>query len=82
MNNVTKDDVMKLIYKCAENKPGIDSSTDYLRDGYFDSLSMMNLVNEIEDHYGIELGIADIEPENFVNMNSIYEMITKKVGQN
>jgi len=82
MNNVTKDDVMKLIVKCAENKPGIDKSTDYIKDGYFDSMSMMNLVSEIEDYFGIELEIEDIEPENFVSLDSIFEMINKKVGQN
>lgn len=82
MNKLNKDDVMRLITKCSVNKPGIDKSNNYITDGYFDSLTMMNLISEIEDQYGIELDIPDIEPENFESLDSIFEMINKKVGQN
>jgi len=56
---------------------GYEDSLDYLEDGYMDSLQVMELVDAIEENYGIELSGKDIVPENFVNQEMIVKLLRK-----
>lgn len=54
----------------------IDETMDNLvEDGIIDSIEIMNLMQEIETHYGVFIDFDYITPENLRNFQSISAMI-------
>lgn len=53
---------------------------DFIEEGLLDSMEMMELVEALEDEFGIEISGRDIVPENFTNMETIAELIRKYDG--
>lgn len=49
--------------------------------GFLDSLSMMQLIDEIEEAYNIEVDGEDIIPENFDTVNHIIETISRYINE-
>jgi acyl carrier protein len=60
-------------------RPEIDfsSSTDFIEDGYLDSLDIVTLVSELDKKYAISIDGMDIVPENFNNVESINILLRK-----
>lgn len=54
-----------------------ESSENFIEDNLIDSFEIVNLVFKIEKFFSIEISGRDIIPENFVNINSITNLITK-----
>lgn len=54
-----------------------ESSENFIEDNLIDSFEIVNLVFKIEKIFSIEISGRDIIPENFVNINSITDLITK-----
>ncbi len=61
----------------------INSDIDYenekalIDDGLLDSLDVVALVSELNDHYEIEIGLDDLIPENFNSLEAIQALIEK-----
>lgn len=61
----------------------INPSNDYetenrlIDDGLLDSFSILSLIPELEDAFGIEITPADMIPANFNSANAIWSMITQ-----
>ena len=61
----------------------INSDIDYenekalIDDGLLDSLDVVALVSELNDHYEIEIGLDDLIPENFNSIEAIQALIEK-----
>ncbi|MGJ0124411.1 acyl carrier protein [Campylobacter coli] len=75
---------MKEIKQFFENigRSDINETTDNLiEDGIIDSIEIMNLIQEIETHYGFLIDFDYITPENFKNFQSIDAMI-KNIKEN
>lgn len=51
-----------------------------LDSGYLDSLEFMNLITELGQRFGVELGVDEITPENFDTMEKIEKMIERVGG--
>lgn len=66
-----------------ELRPEIDfsKSDNFIEDGYLDSFDLVALVGELEQRYNITIDGLDIIPENFINMDTIVELIRKSGGQ-
>ena len=64
-----------------EIKPGVDfkSNTKLIDDEILTSFDIMTLVGEIADKFNVNLGIADLIPDNFQSMASIYNLIQSKL---
>ncbi|CAM2984426.1 phosphopantetheine-binding protein [Helicobacter burdigaliensis] len=61
-------------------KDSIDENMDNLvKNGFIDSLDIMNLVAEIEQFYQTTLDFDDIVPENFESFKTIKKMIELSV---
>jgi acyl carrier protein len=69
----------ELIKILNEVKPGVDyeHETDLIGHGIIDSVTMVTMVLEISDAFDIDITPVDIIPENFKNVNTIYDMITR-----
>lgn len=60
-------------------RPEFDFSTssDFLADGFLDSLDLITLVSDLDKTFGISIEGTDIVPENFLNLSSIRALLTK-----
>ncbi len=69
----------KLLEILKELEPDVDYDTcENLVDGrYFDSLTILTLISEIEDNFDVEIPTVEIIPENFNSAQKIWNLITK-----
>jgi len=44
-------------------------------DGILDSFDIISIVNELNEHYDIEIDVDDLEPENFNSVEAMLELI-------
>ncbi len=60
-------------------KPEIDfmATRDYIQTGILDSFDIILLVSGIDEIYNISISGFDIVPENFTNLETIYNLIAK-----
>jgi acyl carrier protein len=52
-------------------------SQDFIEDGYLDSFDVVSLISMLEEEYHISIDGLDIVPENFVNIESICNLLEK-----
>lgn len=53
------------------------NSDNFIEDGMLDSLDVVSLVDSVEEEYGIVIPGSEISMKNFVNIDSIIELIEK-----
>lgn len=58
-----------------------EGAQDFIEEGLLDSFDIVNLVSELEDIFDIEIGGADIIPENFGNLDRIARLVGKCKGE-
>ncbi len=69
----------KLIEILEELNPDVDyENCENLVDGrYLDSLTILSLISEIEDNFGVVIPTVEIIPDNFNSAKKIWALITK-----
>ncbi|WP_410667667.1 acyl carrier protein [Amycolatopsis sp. cmx-4-68] len=60
----------------AGNTPGPDE--DYFALGLVNSLLALELVAHVERRFGIEVGVADLDLDNFRTMNRVTDFVRRK----
>jgi acyl carrier protein len=45
--------------------------------GVLDSFDIISIVNELNEHYDIEIDVDDLEPDNFNTVEAMLELIEK-----
>ena len=69
-----------------ENKPAgvavarIDRNTDLIGSGVVDSFGIVGVIEFLEDHFGIVVDDADIDPENFRTVDAIAAYVATARG--
>ena len=60
-------------------KPGVDfkNEKDLIGTGILDSISIVEIVGELNDEFDIEISPIDIVPENFTNVDAIYALVQR-----
>lgn len=84
MKKMIKGEKMKEIKQFFEKigRSDIEETMDNLvEDGIIDSMEIMNLMQEIETHYGVFIDFDYITPENLRNFQSISAMIESVKNQ-
>ena len=73
-----KDKVIEILMDLV---PDFEYSDDVklLDDGILDSFDIVNLVLEINEEFGVEIGVEDVSGENFETVDSICELIKEKL---
>lgn len=73
-----KDKVIEILMDLV---PDFEYSDDVklLDDGILDSFDIVNLVLEINEEFGVEIGVEDVTEENFETVDSICELIKEKL---
>lgn len=54
-----------------------ENSENYIEEGLLDSMDIVALVDSVEEEYGISIPGTAISAKNFVNLDSIVELIEK-----
>ena len=63
----------------AKNKSRISPDESLIRSGVLDSLTLLQLIAFIEERFGITIGNAEMDPENFQTINSTKRFIEQKI---
>lgn len=74
---------MKKVLNILSNiRPEVDytKSKNFIEDGLLDSMDIVILVSDIDKTYNISIDGIDILPENFVNIESIENLIRRYGG--
>ena len=68
------DELLKLL---SEICPKVDfvKEKKLIDDGILDSFDIISIVNELNEHYDIEIDVDDLEPENFNSVEAMLELI-------
>ena len=70
----------ELLELLKEIKEEIDytSVDDLVTGGYFESLDLLTVIADIEEHFKIEILASDIRPESFDSADGMWRMILSK----
>lgn len=74
-----------LIYKTMEQllkllksvRPDVDfeNETELIDDGILDSFDVVSIISEIDDQFGVQIRITELDPENFNSAEAIWNLI-------
>ena len=69
----------KILEILKDIRPEVDfnDSKDFIEDGYLDSFDMVALVSNLDKTFGISILGEDIIPENFMNIETIENIVKK-----
>lgn len=60
-------------------RPDVDfeNETALIDDGILDSFDVVSIISEIDDTFGVQIRINELDPENFNSAGSIWNLIKK-----
>lgn len=72
----------KLLEILKEIRPDVDfeNETELIDEGILDSFDVVSIISEIDDTFGVQIRINELEPENFNSAEAIWNLIQKLKG--
>lgn len=69
----------KLIELLKGIRPDVDfeNETELIDEGILDSFDVVSIISEIDDVFGVQIRINELEPENFNSAEAIWTLIQK-----
>lgn len=63
-------------------RPDVDfeNETALIDDGLLDSFDVVNIISEIDDVFGVQIRINELDPDNFNSAEAIWNLIQKLKG--
>lgn len=60
-------------------RPDVDfeNETALIDDGLLDSFDVVSIISEIDDVFGVQIRINELDPENFNSVEAIWSLIQK-----
>jgi len=62
------------------NDDGLSDESSFLEEGIIDSTGVLELVNFLEEEFGITVDDEDLIPENLDSINNVVNYLAKKLG--
>ena len=61
----------------SEIRPDVDfeNETALIDDGILDSFDVVSIISEIDDKFGVQIRISELDPENFNSAEAIWKLI-------
>ena len=75
------DKIREILNKVQQGQE-YESCQDFIEAGLLDSMDVMDLVEELEQAFDIEISGRDIMPENFKNVSSVAALVQKYNKEN
>lgn len=69
----------RLLELLKEIRPDVDfeNETELIDDGILDSFDVVSIISEIDDAFGVQIRINELDPENFNSAEAIWTLIEK-----
>ena len=69
----------KLLEILKEIRPDVDfeNETELIDEGILDSFDVVSIISEIDDAFGVQIRINELDPENFNSAEAIWSLIQK-----
>lgn len=69
----------KILDFLTEIRPEFDfgTSNNFIEEGMLDSFDIVSLVASLDEEFGISIDGTEILPENFTNVDSIFQLLIK-----
>ena len=60
-------------------RPDVDfeNETELIDEGILDSFDVVSIISEIDDAFGVQIRINELDPENFNSAEAIWSLIEK-----
>ena len=67
----------KLMQILQEIRPDIDfeNETGLIDEGILDSFDVVSIISELDDAFGVQIRISELDPENFNSAESIWALV-------
>ena len=58
-------------------RPDVDfeNETALIDDGILDSFDVVSIISELDDVFGVQIRISELDPENFNSVESIWNLV-------
>ncbi|MDZ7344717.1 MAG: acyl carrier protein [candidate division KSB1 bacterium] len=63
-----------------QNNKSLDPDDDLLNQGIVDSMGILQVVNFMEEKFGIHVNDEEITPENFRSLRTLTDLVMQKNG--
>ena len=72
-------DMDKLMELLKGIRPDVDFETEtaLIDDGILDSFDVVSIISELDDEFGVQIRIAELDPDNFNSLQSIWSLVQK-----
>ena len=69
----------KLLELLKDVRPDVDfeNETALIDDGLLDSFDVVSIISEIDDVFGVQIRINELDPDNFNSAEAIWNLIQK-----
>ena len=63
-------------------RPDVDfeNETALIDDGILDSFDVVSIISELDDAFGVQVRITELDPENFNSAESIWNLVQELSG--
>ena len=60
-------------------RPDVDFENEaaLIDDGILDSFDVVSIISELDNEYGVQVRITELDPENFNSIESIWQLVQK-----
>lgn len=67
----------KLLKILADIRPDVDfeKETALIDEGILDSFDVVSIISALDDEYGVQIRISELEPDNFNSVDSIWKLV-------
>ena len=64
-------------------RPDVDfeNETALIDDGILDSFDVVSIISELDDAFGVQVRITELDPENFNSAESIWTLVQQLKGE-
>lgn len=72
----------KLLEILKQVRPDVDFENEIalVDDGILDSFDIVSIISELDDAFGVQIRIAELDPENFNSAQAIWALVQKLKG--
>ncbi len=73
----------KLLEILKEIRPDVDfeNETALIDDGILDSFDVVSIISELDEVFGVQIRINELDPENFNSIEDIWSLIERMRGE-
>ena len=70
------EELLELL-KSIRSDVDFENETELIDEGILDSFDVVAIISEIDDTFGVQIRINELDPENFNSIESIWNLIQK-----